>query len=192
LVGRAAAAGSADGDPVIQTRTQVLGNPTTDIGSTEPVVYTTTPSQLAFDHLAVMALTPAGSDPAQTQTLRTPGANAIEVTWHGRQDVIVRRLAGARRVVGRVRTDADIAKFTQDAGETVMRGGTRLSSGGRDYISVSGTAATVAVSGDEVQAWGDGANVYRVFAPQTIASVFVNGTSVPACRHGDYVRLPCS
>jgi hypothetical protein len=114
------------------------------------------------------------------------------VTWRGRQDVIVRRLAGARRVIGRVRTDAEIAKFTQGAGETVIRGGTRLSSGGRQYISVSGTAATVTVSGDEVQAFGDSDNTYRVFAPQNISSVLVNGAPVQTCRHGNYLRLPCS
>jgi hypothetical protein len=191
LVARTAAAGNADADPVVQTRTQILGNPSMDFGSPQPVIYTTTPSQLAFDHLAVMALTPAGAEPATSQTLRTLGANAISVTWRGRQDVIVRRLAGARRVIGRVRTDAEIAKFTPGAGETVIRGGTRLSSGGRDYMSVSGTAATVTVSGDEVQAFGDSDNTYRVFAPQKISSVLVNGAPVPACRDGNYLRLPC-
>jgi len=190
LVGRTAAAGNTD--PVVQTRTQILGNPTIDIGSPQPVVYTTTPRQRAFDHLAVIALTPAGAEPATTQTLRIPGANAMSVTWRGGQDVIVRRRAGARRVTGAVSTDASIAKFTPDAGETVIREGTRLSSGGRDYISVTGTAATVTVSGDEVQAAGNSDNTYRVFAPQTISSVRVNGAPVASCRDGDYLRLPCS
>jgi hypothetical protein len=192
LVARTAAAGSADADPVVQTRTHVLGNPTMDFGSSQPVIYTTTPRQLALDHLAVMALTPAGAEPATTQTLRIPGANAISVTWRGRQDVIVRRLAAARQVIGRVRTDAEIAKLTEGAGETIIRGGTRLSSGARAYISVSGTAATVTVSGDEVQAFGDSDNTYRVFAPQKISSVLVNGAPVQTCRDGNYLRLPCS
>jgi hypothetical protein len=163
-----------------------------DIGSPQPVIYTSTPRQRAFDHLAVIALTPAGAEPATTQTLRVRGANAMSVTWRGRQDVIVRRLAGAHRVTGSVKTDASIAKFTSNAGETVIRGGTQLSSDGREYISVSGTAATVTVSGDEVQALGDGDNVYRVFAPQNISSVLVNGVPAPTCRHGNYLRLPCS
>jgi hypothetical protein len=48
------------------------------------------------------------------------------------------------------------------------------------------------VSGDQVGATGDAANRYRVFAPQTISSVVVNGAAVPACREGSYLRFPCS
>jgi hypothetical protein len=191
LVGRTAAAGRASADPVVQTRTQILANPTMDIGSAQPVVYTTTPRQRAFDHLAVIALTPAGAEPATTQTLRLRGANAISVIWRGREDIIVRKLAAARQVTGRVSTDAEIARFTPDAGETLIQGGTRLSSGGLEYISVTGTAATVTVSGDEVNAVGDSDNAYRVFAPQEISSVRVNGAAVAACRDGAYLRLPC-
>jgi hypothetical protein len=191
LVGLTAAGDRTDADPVMQTRTLTLQNPTADIGSTVPVIYSTTPKQLAFEHLAVMALTPAGSEPATTQTIGLSGANAIGVTWRGRQDVIVRKLVAAREVTGGVETDADIAKFTRDAGETVIQGGTRLSSAGRDYINVSGSAATVTVSGDQVQALGDDDNTYRVFAPQDIASVIVNGSLVPTCRDGSYVLLPC-
>jgi hypothetical protein len=89
-------------------------------------------------------------------------------------------------------TDASIAMFTRDAGETVLRGGTRLSDRGRDYVTVIGTAATVTVSGDEVRASGDAANSYRVLAPQTIVSVLVNGAPAPACRDGNYLVFPCT
>jgi hypothetical protein len=188
LAGRTA----ADPDPIVQTRTQILNNPTLDIGSHEPVVFTTTAPQPAFDHLAVMALTPAGAEPATTQTLRVLGGNAIAVTWRGDQDVIVRKRAGARAVSGVVSTDAEFAKFSRDAGETVIRGGTRLFDGGIQYVEVSGTAATVTVSGDQVGAAGDAANRYRVFAPQVVSSVVVNGAAVPACRDGSYLRFPCS
>jgi aspartate 1-decarboxylase len=94
-------------------------------------------------------------------------------------------------VTGRVSTDATIAKFTRDAGETVIRGGTGLADGGRQYVSVSGTAATVTVSGDQVAAAGNAANRYRVFAPQAVSSAVVNGAAVTACRDGDYLWFPC-
>jgi hypothetical protein len=192
LVGRTAAGRWPGADPVVQTRTQILKNPTTDIGSPEPIVYTTTPRQPAFDHLAVMALTPAGSEPATTQTLRLSGGNAIAVTWRGSQDVVVHKLVVAREVSGRVRTDATIAKFTRDAGETIIQDGTRLWSDGREYVSVTGTASTVTISGDQVQASGNLDNTYRVFAPQTVTSVLVNRAIVPTCRDGSYLLFPCT
>jgi hypothetical protein len=192
LAGGTAAGTTADADPVVATRTQTLDNPTVDIGAHVPVVSTTTPRQAAFDHLAVMALTPPGAEPATIQTLRLAGANAIAVTWRGAQDVVVRRRAAARAVSGAVSTDADIAKFTRDAGETVIRAGTRLSDGVRQYVGVTGAAATVTVSGDRVGAQGPAANRYRVFAPQSISSVVVNGATVAACRDGSYLRFPCS
>ena len=191
LSGRTAAGGTRNADPVMQTRTLILNNPSSDIGSVVPIIYSTTPSQRACDHLAVMALTPAGAEPAVTQTLRVTGGNAISVTWRGTQDVIVRKLAAAPEVTGAITTDADIAKFTRDAGETVVRSGTRLSGAGRDYVVVSGTAATVTVSGDQVRASGDSDNTYRVFAPQTISSVRVNDAAAPACRDGAYLLFPC-
>jgi hypothetical protein len=189
LAGRTATGVGAD--PVVQTRTQILNNPTVDIGSQVPVVYTTTPPERAFDHLAVLVLTPAGAEPATTETIRVVGGSAIGVTWRGVQDVVVRRRATAQTVNGRVSTDAEIAKFTRDAGETVISGGTHLADGGIQYVDVSGTAATVTVSGDQVGAAGDGANRYRVFAPQVVSSVVVNGATVPVCRDGSYLRFPC-
>ncbi len=190
LAGRTAAGGPG-GDPLLQTRTQVLNNPTIDIGSSASVLFTTTPRQRAFDHLAVMALTPAGSEPATTQTLPVTGGDAIGVSWRGGEDVVVRRRAAARSVTGAVTTDAEIAKFSRDAGETVIRRGTRLQSGGRDYVRVTGTAATVTVSGGEVRATGSTGNRYRVFAPQEISSVLVNGAGAPACRAGGDLVFPC-
>jgi hypothetical protein len=191
LAGRTASGAWPDADPVVQTRTQILNNPTIDIGSHAPVISTTTPPRRAFDHLALMALTPPGTEPATTETIRVVGGNAIGVTWRGGQDVIVRRRAAARGVAGPISTDAEIAKFTRDAGETVIRDGTRLSDSGRQYVSVSGSAATVTVSGDQVGAAGDAANRYRVFAPQNVSSVVVNGAAVPACRDGSFLRFPC-
>jgi hypothetical protein len=123
---------------------------------------------------------------------RSRSSSCPRSTWRATQDVIVRKLAAAREVTGQVKTDADIAKFTRDAGETVIQRGTRLSSGRRDYISVSGSAATVTVSGDQVQASGSSENTYRVFAPQTVTSVLVNGAPVATCRDGSYLLLPCS
>jgi len=190
LAGRTASGGPG-GDPLLQTRTQVLNNPTIDIGSSVPVLFSTTPRQRAFDHLAVMALTPAGSEPATTQTLRVSGGDAIGVAWRGAEDVVVRRRAAAGSVTGPVTTDAEIAKFSRDAGETVIRRGTRLQSGGREYVRVTGTAATVIVSGGEVRATGSAGNRYRVFAPQEISSVVVNGAGVPPCRAGGYLVFPC-
>jgi len=191
LVDHTAAGASSEADPVVQTRTQILMNPTSDIGSTVPVVYTTTPRQRAFDHLAVMAVTPPGVEPATMQTLRVGGGNAIGVTWRATEDVVARKIAGARVMTGQVNSDADIAKFTRDAGETIIRKGTQLSSGGRDYVSVSGSAATVRVSGDRAEASGDRENTYRVFAPQAVSSVLVNGVAVSSCREASYLLFPC-
>ncbi|MGH2943971.1 MAG: hypothetical protein ACRDLN_14485, partial [Solirubrobacteraceae bacterium] len=191
LVGRAASGGGATADPVVRTRTHVLDNPTIDIGSDLPVVSTTTPRQRAFDHLAVMALTPAGAEPATTRTLRVTGGDAVAVSWRGVEDVVVHRRAVAGSVTGPVTTDAEIAKFTREAGETVIRGGTRLQSAGRDYVGVTGTAATVTVSGGAVSATGSAENLYRVFAPQTVSSALVDGAPVAFCRDGAYVLFPC-
>lgn len=192
LVGRTAAGGSATADPTVKLRIEPLTNPTDDFGSLVPVVHTTTPVQQTFDHLAVMALTPAGAEPATTETLRVTGGNAIAVTWEGVQDLIVRKLAAAATVTGPVQTDAGFAKFTREAGETVLRGGTYLSADGRDYVVVTGEAATVTVSGDAVAAFGAGTNTYRVHAPRHIATVTVNGAPVGACRDGDDLAFPCA
>lgn len=190
MVGQTAAGGDAGADPTTQLRFEVLTNSSSDIGSAMPTVSTTTPRQPTFDHLAVMALTPPGVTPATTEILRVDGGNAVEVTWEGVSDVVVSRLADATEVTGSVATDAAMAKFTRNAGETVLRGGTRLSADGRDYVVVDGSPATVAVSGDTAQAQGNPGNRYRVFAPQDVTTL-VNGAVVSSCRDGDHVSFPC-
>ena len=139
-----------------------------------------------------MALTPAGSEPVGTETIRVPGGNAIGVTWRGTQDVIVRKLVAAREVTGRVKTRRRHREVHPRRRGDGHPGRNAICSEGRDYVSVSGSAATVTVSGDQVRALGDGDNTYRVFAPQNIASVLVNGAPASTCRDGSYLLLPCS
>jgi hypothetical protein len=193
LVGRTAAGGSVYQDPVMKRDLKLLRNPTDDIGKLAPVVYDATPVQPTMDHVAFMALTPKGEKPATTEIIRVTGANAIGVTWKGVQDVFVRKLMGAATVTGLVETDAVIAKFTRGAGETVIRDGLRLVAFGRDYVLVTGAPSTVTVSGHRISATSSSAtNTYKVFAPQTISGVTVNGASVSSCRTGDYVSFPCT
>jgi hypothetical protein len=104
---------------------------------------------------------------------------------------VVRRLSTATAVSGVVQTDAEMAKLTVGAGDTVLRGGKRLVALGRDYVAVTGAPATVTVSGDRVTATGPATNAYRVFAPSHIARVTVNGTAVGSCREGSYLTFPC-
>lgn len=191
LSGRVAAGGSAAGDLSVKRRDQLITTPTDDNGKVFPVVYTETPPQLAMDQMAVMALTPAGAEPAVTETIRVIDGNAIGVTWQGVQDVVIRKIVGRTAVSGDIATDASIAKFTRDGGETVMRDGTRLSAFGRSYVTVVGGTATVAVSGDSVQAIGASTNSYRVLAPQEVRSVTVNGAAVRSCRDGQHLVFPC-
>jgi hypothetical protein len=191
LVGRVAAGGSAATDLPMQVSALPVRTSGDDEGKIYPVVYTETPKQLAMDQLAVIALTPAGEAPAVTETLRVQGGNAVGVTWMGVQDVVVRKLRTAAAVSGPVETDAAIAKLTRGAGETVVRGGTRLASDGRDYVTVTGTAATVTVSGNEVSATGAATNTYRVFAPQPVVKATANDAPVGWCRDGDYLAFPC-
>lgn len=205
LVGRVAAGGSAATDLPIQLSALPVRTSGDDEGKIYPVVYTETPKQVAMDQLAVMALTPAGEAPAVTETLRVQGGNAIGVTWKGVQDVIVRKLRGAAQVAPLtdltpgIETDASIAKFTRDdasiaggsAAETVMRDGKRLTAFGRSYVTVTGSNATVTVSGAEVAATGATSNAYRVFAPQPISKVIVNGAPAYSCRDGEYLTFPC-
>lgn len=191
LSGRTAAGGSAAADPTTALRFQFLTNPTDDYGSALPVVTTTTAPQPRFDHLAVLALTPSGSPAATTETLRVQGGNAIAVRWHGARDVVARRLAGSAAVTGPVETDAEMATFTVGRGESLIRGGTVLSSEHRTYVAVTGSPATVYVSGHAVSAEGAATNAYRVYAPQEIATVTVNGLPAPSCREGAFLRFPC-
>ncbi|MBA3653769.1 MAG: hypothetical protein H0W70_06190 [Actinobacteria bacterium] len=193
LAGMTAAGGTTAQDPVTKTDTRLLTNQTDDIGKVMPVVYTESASQLKFDHLVVMALTPAGAPAARTKVVRVGGGNAIAVSWNGGDDVVVRKLAGANAVTGPIETDAEIAKFSRGAGETVLRSGTRLVAYGRSYVLVTGAPSTVTVSGNRIAATSSAtANQYRVFAPRKITHVTVNGVAVDSCRSGDYVSFPCS
>lgn len=191
LRGRVAAGGTAATDLAIQLKPLVDPASGDDEGKVFPVLYTETPKQLAMDQLAVLALTPAGAEPAITQTLRVVGGNAIAVQWRGRSDVVVRRLTGASAVTGVVATDGDLAKLTTGLGETVLRRGTRLAAYGVDYVQVTGSAATVTVSGSVITATGPAGNAYRVFAPTPVDQVLVNGAAITSCRDGDYVSFPC-
>jgi hypothetical protein len=191
LVGRVTAGGSAARDLPIQLRAIVNTASGDEQGHVYPVVYTETVAQRTMDQLAVLALTPAGEQPAVTEAIRVAGGNAVGVTWKGVQDVIVRRLKTAAAGSGPVETDGASAKCTRGAGETVLRAGTTLAATGVDYVTVTGSASTVTVSGGEVAATGAAGNAYRVFAPQPIASVTVNGTTVSSCLDGDYLTFPC-
>ena len=192
LSGRAAAGGLAAQDPAFSVAPKALtNNPPVGEGAAL-VLSATTPPQPALDQLTVMALTPPGRAAATTTTLRLTGGNAIEVAWEGESDVIVRRLKDAGEVTGSVATDAAFAKFARGSGETIVRDGTRLTADGRDYIRVTGSDATTIVGGDHAQAAGDAANRYRVFAPQPIRSVLVNGAPAPWCRQAQEVVFPCA
>ena len=86
---------------------------------------------------------------------------------------------------------ASFAKFARGGGETIVRAGRRLTADGRDYVRVTGINATTIVGGDQAEASGDAANRYRVFAPQPIGSVRVNGAPAPWCREAQYIVFPC-
>lgn len=113
------------------------------------------------------------------------------MTWDGVSDVVVQRLVDADAVTGAVATNGTFAKFTRGGGETIVRDVTRLSADGRDYVTVTGSDATTIVGGDQAQGTGDGANRYRVFAPQPIRSVLVNGSPAAWCREAQEVVFPC-
>jgi hypothetical protein len=195
LAGQTAVDGNTVNPPTIGVRYQAFDN----LGDDEPgapVVYTTTPAQPAFDELAVMAVTPAGSPAATTAVLPVSGGNAVTVTWNGVRDVLVSRLAGAMSVSSSpvwqtVTTDGTFAKVTEGQGETLLKGGTTLTIFGRNYVTVTGTAATVTVSGGAINAVGPAGNVYTVYAPGAVSSVTINGAPATSCRTGDYVTAPC-
>lgn len=193
LAGRAAVDGSAAADPRVLTRYQVFDNVSDDAPGA-PVAYTTTPAQPKFDQLTVMALTPAGQPAATTEIVRVTGGNAVAVTSAGVTDIVATRLDGATQLTGAtLATDGSFAKLTLDAAETVLRAGTYLRANGRDYVVVTGGPATVTVSSasSSITATGPVGATYRVFAPQGITSVTVDGTAVNACRTGDELSFPC-
>lgn len=189
LVGRAALDGSDDADPVVQQRFYRYSHLSDDMPGAQ-VVFTTTPPRQRFDQLTVLALTPAGEPPATQETLRVTGGNALAVDWKDGRDVIVRRLALSDGVTGPVATDATMAKYTRDTGDTVLRDGTHLVGEGREYVRVTGAASTVTVSGRTATATGKGTS-FRVLAPQPLSTTTVNGGKVASCRSGAYVTFPC-
>lgn len=190
LVGRAAIDGKATADPTFRTREFLYQQLSFDAPGAHVLSTTTKPSR-RFDQLTVLALTGAGQAPATTETLRVTGGNAVAVDWKGGRDVVVRRLRLSKAVTGPVATDASMAKYTRNTGDTVLRGGTRLVGEGREYVRVLGSSATVTVSGGIAAATGATHNSYRVFAPSRLARTTVNGTSVASCRSGSYVTFPC-
>jgi hypothetical protein len=196
LVGRSAravhptTAATTATDPTFTVDPIVFNNNTDDSGPHHKISTTTAPQQ-KLEQVTVLAVTPAGTAPATTAVLRLNGANAVAVDWAGTREVFLRKVRAADNVTGEVQTDARIAKFLKDQGETVMRDGRALSAYGRDYVTVSGSAATVTVSGAAAQATGPASNTYRVFAPQAVSLVTVNGTPVRSCRSGDYLTFPC-
>lgn len=196
LVGRSArdanptTSSQSAADPTFKVESIFFGNATDDYGPQYKISTETAPQQ-KLEQVTVMALTPAGSEPATTSVLRLNGANAVAVDWEGTREVFLRRVRSASAVTGEVQTDAQIARFIQDQGETVLRAGRSLSAYGRSYVTVTGSAATVAVSGDTAQATGAAKNVYQVYAPQGISRVTVNGAPTTSCRSGDYLTFPC-
>lgn len=197
LVGRAArdvapsTSSTALTDPVFRVDPIWFKNATDDDGIHHKIS-TTTPPQQKLEQVTVMAITPPGSTPASTSILRLNGANAVAVDWEGTREVFLRKVRTARDVTGEIQTDARVVRFLRDKGETILRDGRRLSAYGRDYISVTGSSSTVNVSGDTVQATGAARNTYRVYAPQQVATLTVNGAPASSCRDGDYLAFPCS
>lgn len=197
LVGRSARdaapsmASTALTDPVFRIDPIWFKNNTDDDGIHHKIS-TTTPKQQKLEQVTVMAITPPGSLPATAAVLRLNGANAVAVDWQGTREVFLRKVRSAREVTGEIQTDARVVRFLKDNGETILRDGRKLVAYGRDYVTVTGSAATVNVSGDAVQATGGATNAYRVFAPQQIATVTVNGSPAGSCRDGDYLVFPCN
>lgn len=196
LVGRAArdAAPSTSStpltDPVFRVDPIWFKNTTDDDGIHHKISTTTLPQQ-KLEQVTVMAITAPGASPATTAVLRLSGANAVAVDWEGSREVFLRKVRTAEEVTGEIQTDARVVRLLKDRGETILRDGRRLSAYGREYVTVTGSPATVNVGGDAVHATGAATNAYRVFAPQHINSVTVNGAAAASCRDGDYLAFPC-
>lgn len=187
MVGRAAASGT---EPTFGIRVQVLQNNNDDIGP-YAVMQTKTAAQPAIDQLTGMAISASGQAAATSETLAVTGGNAIAFAFGGLRDVIVSRHVGSSAVTGPAATDGSFGKLTENRGESLLRAGTSLSAFGTNYITVTGTQATVTVSGSKASAVGAASNTYTVFAPQTLSTVTVNGAPVTSCRTGQFVSFPC-
>lgn len=197
MVGRISSNGTIAGDrPILASvfKQEVAQ----DIHPVHTVLYTDSVPAVTYDNLAVMAVTQPGEPAAAVTTLRVNGGNAAAVTSGGVTDVIASKLHTASAITGaqlggnaEVATDGTFARLTRDAAQTLLVKGTSLTSLGRSYVAVTGQPATVSVSGTTAQAEGDTNNVYRVFAPEPLTSVHVNGVSTSSCRDGQYEVFPC-
>jgi hypothetical protein len=147
-----------------------------------------------LDHLAVMTLSPAGAAAPTFTRLTTTGGSAVRVNFAGGSAIVASKTHGASMLASgaTVSTNGELAKVTLDRGETTLAAGTTLRAAGRDYVVVTGSAATVVVSGAKVIATGPAGNSYRVYAPQSVASVEVNGAPVASCRVGNELSFPCA
>jgi hypothetical protein len=142
------------------------------------------------DELAVMALTPAGATPAVTQRVEVPGANVIEVTRGGVGTMVMKALTGVTSFQGNgVAVTGALGYAVQGLGECFLRQGSRLFAYGHDYVTVTGGTASVLDSGGRVQATGTSGATYTVYAPGTVTTVTVNGSTVPWTRSGDYITF---
>jgi hypothetical protein len=143
-----------------------------------------------YEGLAQLAITRPGEVPAPGQRLDVVGGNAVQSTFQGRRDVTVSRLIGASAVTGSgISTDGDVANLTEERGESLLVDGSHLSAFGREYVRVTGGRGTVAVSAVTASASGTPGAVYRVFAPQELLVVSVNGQPARTERDGDYVSF---
>jgi hypothetical protein len=160
----------------------------TVIKEVDPIPTAATPQSAVYDHLALMALVPAGTEPPVLTNLSGFGGEVTESTWGGLRDVVVAQAAGSTRVTaGDLATDAAFAKATEGSCETVMRHGTSFAAFGVTLVSVSGGAADVSCGGGSIAASGPAGATYTVYSPTDPASVTVNGAAVAWTRQGTSV-----
>jgi hypothetical protein len=147
---------------------------------------------LRLDHLAVMALTRSGAATSTMDALAATGGNVVHVAFpSGRGAYVASKAVGAPRVTSSTvfDTDAEFAKVTFGLGETAMANGTELRTDARPYVEVSSGPATVVASGARIHAEGPVGASYRVYAPQAITAVTVNGAASAFSRSGDYITF---
>jgi hypothetical protein len=84
-----------------------------------------------------------------------------------------------------VRT-ADVAKVTVLGSQLLLAQGTSVVVDGVPYVTVTGGAATVSLSGSSIVASGPAGAAYKVRDPAGVTSVVVNGTPVAWSQVGGY------
>jgi hypothetical protein len=151
------------------------------------IVKSTTLSQRDFDHLAVLGISRAGQPEVAVTRQVATGGSLLRATWGAGSELLVagRNQEAVSLSSARLVTDAKLAMVTPGKGETSMVAGTSVVVDGRTYVSMTGGAGAVVVGGDAVEAKGPAGATYRVFAPQAITTVRVNGVPVPFQRVGD-------